>query len=343
MPGGAQALAWLAVSLGLWTSASAFAPPGPAPWVRPDGSPDAKPVWGLADGLAIGLHPMPGPRGLIRIYASYLGHPPGRMVNYVSIEPVNRGRRGQSELEPSAGDGKPGKLIQAFDTLEEARKGPPPEAPARGREIQEEGVPALTVFFRVEPFRNGSAPIIQAVIRSDRPHEVAFRVFTAPGGPVMSSCVLSATMGNYMRLRRLGLKDEVVESGRLWPSFQPDPLGFAPWRAWSLDRLRVDNGRAIVSAWTDEEDPASATYDPKVPRWWRYTGLPAVQEWNGPAVPGLVARVNGRSTYWGVGGPIPGGVSFENFELEAPFEEGQEFRLAIRPSGPRVPGAKPGD
>ena len=33
-------------------------------------------------------------------------------------------------------------------------------------------------------------------------------------------------------------------------------------------------------------------------------------------------RVYGRTTDWGDGGPIPGGMAYENFELEVPFAQG---------------------
>jgi len=68
-------------------------------WVRPAARSPAQPVWGHADGLRVGLAPMPGPRGLLRIYAPYLGHPPERMINFIAVEPivVGHGRRGFSE------------------------------------------------------------------------------------------------------------------------------------------------------------------------------------------------------------------------------------------------------
>src|SRR5262249_33750149 len=68
-------------------------------WLRPARNGNAEPVWGIKDGIAIGLWPTSGPRGLIRIYAPYLGQRRPRMVNYISIEPVVKGVRGQSELE----------------------------------------------------------------------------------------------------------------------------------------------------------------------------------------------------------------------------------------------------
>ena len=54
-------------------------------WVRPLAEEKAaKPVWGLAEGLRIGLAPLPGPRGLLRVYSPYVGQPDWRMVPYLA-------------------------------------------------------------------------------------------------------------------------------------------------------------------------------------------------------------------------------------------------------------------
>ncbi len=47
-----------------------------------------------------------------------------------------------------------------------------------------------------------------------------------------------------------------------------------------------------------------------------------------------MARVNARAIYWGDTGRIPGGVSFENFELQVPFADGQEFWFGVTPEEP---------
>ena len=65
------------------------------------------------------------------------------------------------------------------------------------------------------------------ILRSDRPHEVGFRVGAAEGSARMDSCVLSATMGNYGRLRRLWLRGEFDDSRKAWPAPRFDRLNFA--------------------------------------------------------------------------------------------------------------------
>src|SRR5262249_41018786 len=104
---------------------------------------------------------------------------------------------------------------------------------------------------------------------------------------------------------------------------------FAPWRQWERKRLFKKDGDILVAARSDETDPAAATYDPGVAAHWHYEGKPATQSWRTADVPKLVTRVNGRTVYWGNSGPIPGGVAYENFELQAPFVEGQEFWFGI--------------
>jgi hypothetical protein len=257
------------------------------------------------------------------------------MVNFIAIEPVVRGVRGQSELEVGLESGKRGLEIRSGDTPADLAAPRPSVNPAPGRIEQMDGVEALTFFLATEPFRNGARPVLQVAFRADRPHVVGFRVRSAEGGARMDSCVLTATMGNYGRLRRLWLRDEVVDSRTLWKAPKLDRLGFAPWRSWGRERLVRQDGQVVVAATSDEADPASASYDPAVPTHWRYEGKPATHSWRGPDVPGVVVRVNGRPTYWGRGGPIPGGMSYENFELEAPFAAGQEFWFGVTPEPPR--------
>jgi hypothetical protein len=263
------------------------------------------------------------------------------MINFISIEPVAQGTRGQSELEMSQRDGVRGKALGTGNQFLNEVPREPPWQPAASRVIRIDGTEALTFFVAVEPFRNGARPVLQALFRRDRPTEVALRVFAAPGSAPMNACVLSATMGNYARLRRLWLRGEVVDANLLWPTFKPDWLGFAPWRQWPADRLHVVNGGVVVAAVPDEADPGRAEYAPSVREHWRYQGRPATQFWRTAPYPGLVARVNGRTTYWGGQSPIPGGISYENFELEVPFRAGQEFRFGITLEPPEKLGFDP--
>jgi hypothetical protein len=310
------------------------------PFLRPAPG-DAEPTWGIKGGLSVGLWPNPAPRGLIRIYTPYLGQPRLTPINFVAVEPIIRGKRGLSELERSRLDGGvPGKAMWSTDLLDAS--GPinavDPWRPARGV-IEGEGASrTLTVFIHVEPFENGARPIVQVRLRADRPNEVTFRVLAAEGGTPMRSCILSATMGNYARLRRLFLRDRVVESRALYEPFRPGFAGFAAHRQWDLRDLLVRDGHAIVAAVPDESDPSQASYDADVARHWHYVGVPATQFWRSAARDGLVARVNARTTYWASEARIPGGVAFENFELEAPFEPGQEFTFGVVAASPESLG-----
>ena len=112
--------------------------PAPAvehgPFLLPASGKTSEPVWGLRGGIAVGLWTTTGPRGLLRIYAPYLGQPPRRMINFVAVEPIVGGRRGLSELEPSRRGGGPGKAMWSSDAMESA-SGPrdPWDRPAAGR------------------------------------------------------------------------------------------------------------------------------------------------------------------------------------------------------------------
>jgi hypothetical protein len=259
-------------------------------------------------------------------------------MNFIAVEPIVGKTRGLSELEHSKLDGVAGKAMWSVDSRGVEVVPREPWRPARGLIRAENGHHVLSFFIEVEPFEHGARPVIEIRLRADRPLEVALRVFAARGGTPMRSCILSATMGNYARLRRLYLRDRVVESRALYEPFNPVFAGFAAHHQWGLHQLLVRGGQALVAATPDEADPAHATYDADVAAHWHYEGAVATQFWRTAARPDVVARVNARRTYWASNAAIPGGVSFENLELEAPFEPGQEFCFGITPAPPATLG-----
>lgn len=301
-------------------------------WLRPSVSFPAEPRWGHPEGIQVGLHPLPGPRGLIRLYAPYLGHPPERRLNYLAVEPIPAGKKGRglSELEESALDNAQGKRIWSADSPDD----PAPKLgtePARGVIETVDGVERLTVYLCVERFKNGADVYVRVTFREDRPHEVCFATFHRPTSVALDYCVLTATMGNFARLRELHLADRVVHSKDLWPNFRD--TDFTPHHRFPLGELRRNlQGDAIVWATPDEADPHAAAYDERVKDHWKYFGKRARQIWRveHPS-PKLEVLVNGRAAYWGNKAPIPGGISFENFELLEPFHQGREFYFAIEP------------
>jgi hypothetical protein len=309
------------------------------PFIRPAAGTAAEPFWGIKGGIAVGLWPNGGPRGLIPIYTPYLEQGRRRIMNFIAVEPVVRGARGLSELEASKLDRVDGKAIWTADAFEDDPKPRPPWQPARGVLGSAGGKKTLSFYLYVEPFDNGARPIIEVLLREDRPHEVTFRVYAARRGAVMQACVLTSTMGNYARLRRIWLKDRIADAHALYRSARFDPKdGFAEHRQWGIGALLVVDGEAIVAARPDEPDPVHATYASDVHPSWHYVGKTATQYWRAPARRNLVARVNARKTYWASHAAIPGGAAFENFEMEAPFRPGQKLVFGITPELPAALG-----
>ncbi len=113
-------------------------------------------------------------------------------------------------------------------------------------------------------------------------------------------------------------------------------IGFAPHERFGLERLaRTRDGALTLAATSDERDPEAD--QTAVVRGWRYVGRPATQYWmcDHPH-PKLMALVNARRTYWASNNPIPGGVSFENVELIAPFQSGQTWTFGVTTDPPAV-------
>jgi len=306
-------------------------------WVRPPADEGAaKPVWGRAEGLRIGLAPLPGPRGLLHVYTPHVGQPDWRMINFIAIEPIVEGQtgRGYSELERSSLVEGTGKVMWSVDRPDDWAPRDPTH-PTRGVIGEENGVETLTVLIGIEKFHSGAAVYLRLTFREDRPDEVRIAVFTQPTSAPLSYCVVTATMGNYARLRQLHLATGVVTARELYADAAFGAIGFAPHKRFGLEQLtRTPDGAAVLAATSDEADPAAADQT-AVPRGWRYVGRPATQYWRcDHPDPKLLALVNARRTYWASNHPIPGGVSFENIELTAPFQPGQTWTFGVTTAPP---------
>ncbi|WP_027346163.1 hypothetical protein [Hamadaea tsunoensis] len=307
-------------------------PGGAHAWIRPGATAPAEPRWGHADGLQIGLDPALGPRGLIRVFAPYLDHPHDRLVNFIAVEPLPVGAtdRGYSELEFSELDGVRGKR---FWSLDDPAATPGGEY-AAGVVDEVDGVGRLTVYIGCERFANGAEVRVRARFRADRPHEVALAGFRLDSSVPLDRLYLSATMGNWARLRRLHLAERVVTPAELWPGHRGD--GFTEHARFPLSALRrTADGAAVVTAEPDEPAPTTAAYADGTDGHWRYVGRRAVQGWRAQSPgPDLEVLVNGRYCYWASQAPIPGGTSYENFELGEPFRDdpdGQEYAFTVEP------------
>ena len=301
-------------------------------WLRPvagDGPREAR--WGHPDGLQLGLHPLPGPRGLLRVYTPYLGHPRDRLLNFVAVEPIPAGatERGYSELERSRLDDRNGLRFWSMDDPTDAA--PRDElAPSRGAVTLVDGVEHLLVHIGVERFANGADVRLTATFRADRPHEVALAGWARPGSVALDACILSATMGNWSRLRVLRLAGRDVTAGELWPNYRG--VHFAEHASFPLEELERDGDAAVVRVEPDELHPSRATHAAGTMEHWGYVGERGVQEWRAENPhPQLRAQVNGRHTYWMSEAAIPGGVAFENVELVEPFRQGASFTFHVEP------------
>lgn len=311
---------------------SLYAPEVGALWVRPSSQHPAQPVWGHSKGLRVGLSPMPGPRGLLRIYAPYLGHADGRMINYIAIEPVVQGMlaRSFSELEESLLDQVEGLRFWSANSIHDGLPGEPTE-PARGVIDCDGDVEILTVYIFIEPYRSGAIVVLCLTFRADRPYEVGISTYRADGSKPLSACIVTATMGNFARLRTLHLFDRTVDAAALWPTFEGS--AFTAHACFSLEDMLTTLDRGVLfAAMPNEEQPDTAAYAPQTFIGWKYYGEVATQYWRSEDPHQLLRGcVNGRTEYWASHSSIPGGIAFENFELVEPFREGATFWFGVIP------------
>jgi len=281
---------------------------------------------------------MPGPRGLIRVGVWDATTAQPELVNFIAVEPVVEGtgsrhtRMAFSELEPSVLDApQRGKRLWVAGKVsgEISLLSPPgvPNAP----------VECLTVRIEVEPFTANRAHVyLLAQMRSDRPDEVAFRVFHHDDSAPIEENTLTATMGNYERLRLLHLKDGVVDSRVLYAGYAG--VDFAERESYPLEALmRAEDGSVFVACTSDEPNPSATVVEHP---WWKYKSIKLTQYWRVPAEdvqPNLRVRVNGRRVYWGSKTlEIPGGIAFENFEIRQRYVAGQTFTFGLSRKEPHT-------
>jgi hypothetical protein len=342
-----------------------------SPWIQPHAPGDPL-IWGRRDGIVFGL-PSPGglrgPRGLIRVgvLSPTTGQP--ELLNFIAVEPVVIGpgsrssRMAFSELEPSRLDpGEHGKRLWVdLSSYEKSNydksnyeKSNPDKSDLPAGIVQsfpgERNAPAiqrLSVQIDVERFSANNAHVhLIASIDSDHPDELKLSVFADNDSPPIEELALTATMGNFERLRRLWLHHCVVDSRELMGAYTGDAFDDPP--NYPLrDMLRTANGDAIVFATTNEENPSSFSGTPS--GHWHYPLPTLTQYWRIEAheiQPDLRVRVNGRRVYWASHDIVPGGIAYENFDVRQRYIPGQTFIFGITPRTPSqftptVPGIAP--
>ncbi len=301
-----------------------------AEWVRPGIDSGRPGVWGIKNGLQFAIHPSGftagngGPRGLIRLGCPVLPDGGYDLINFIAVEPVVKGRKGFSELERSHLDDVPGKRFWTDEPADPGKLWSP-----------EPGVEQLDVLIRVEKFENGAHVYLTISQRSDAPREIQLTTRTEPGSAPLDYCILTATMGNKVRARQLWLKDATVSSLDLYPDYHDHH--FAPHTLYNRDQFyRTSRGDLLVAITTNEDPGAVVDPWPAAPHW-NYRGKQVTQYWKklkSELQDDLHVAVNARYTYWKSRIPIPGGISYENFELRERFRDGQQFIFGITDKTP---------
>lgn len=334
--------ALLAAALLALFTASAYA--SDSLWIRPE-KPGDPLTWGRRDGIAFGLPSpggMKGPRGLIRVGVTVPNEASPQLLNYIAIEPIILGpgtrfsRLAFSELEFSVLDpGQRGKRLwvdPGKDSPEKAMHGDLETIHAGSTVIER-----LSVKIDVERFTaNGAHVCLIASIDSDQPKELRLSVYSESDGPPLEDLTVTATMGNYERLRLLWLKGRVVDSRTLFADYKAD--AFVELENYPLeDMLRTSDGDAIVYCTSNESNPGTSAGNKTAH--WQYLLPKLTQYWRVAAhdiQPDLRVRVNARRVYWASQAPVLGGIAFENFEVRQRYSPGQTFIFGISQEEPWV-------
>jgi len=313
-------------------------------WVRPTKTGDPL-IWGRRDGIVFGLFSpggINGPRGLIRVGLFTPGAKDPQLLNFIAVEPVVQGagsrssRMAYSEMEMSQVDpGQRGKRMWVHQ--KENKKNDSPAGTLETLRSGKTKIERLSVRIDVERFTNNGAHVyLIASIDSDRPDEIRLAAFAEKDSPPLQELTVTATMGNYERLRWLWLKDRVVDSRKLFGKYTGG--AFTEDQNYPLtEMLRNRENDAIVFATSNEPDPEKTQGNDSAH--WVYSLPKITQYWRVPSrdvQPDLRVRVNARRVYWASTAPILGGIAFENFEVRQRFVPGQTFIYGITRQEPWV-------
>lgn len=306
-------------------------------WVRPADGVPAQAIWGFADGIRVGINPPGRPRGLLDIFCPYLGDGERSIINYIAMEPIVAGtrNRGLSELEKSSIDGGQGKVFISSDVPQRPSQWDKLH-PARGTVTVEDGKQTLTVWIYCERFDNGADVYVRLRFIEDNPYQFELQAFASTESAPLESFILTATMGNKMRLRKLYTANEVKLSTEIWPDYKDK--WFSPYDRTPLQgmiRDRKGGAWAFSEPSETRQDYINAQYEDGTSNGWKYKGKTATQYWYAPVPhPELQIVVNGRYTYWAIFKKLPGGIAFENYELVEPFRQGTIYYFGVSPEKP---------
>lgn len=311
-------------------------------WVRPQKKDDPL-IWGRRDGIVFGLASnggIKGPRGLIRVGLYLPGEQQPQRLNYIAVEPVIKGpgtrpnRMAFSELEMSQLD--PGQRGKRMWVDAGSNNTALPEAGVLETfHVGDASIERLSVRIDVEKFSaNGANVYVVASMDSDHPSELRLSTFAEPDSAPLQELTVTATMGNYERLRLLWLKDQVISSHKLFDDYTGE--AFDENAPYQLDQMiRNNDADALVYCTSDEKDPGKTPGNATAH--WPYTLPKLTQYWRVPGYdvqPDLRVRVNARRVYWASHAPVLGGIAFENFEVRERFVPGQTFIYGITPGEP---------
>lgn len=321
-------------------------------WIRPEGTDDPA-LWGIRNGIVFALWPYGletekslyggGPRGLVRMGFEHDGKK--YLLNFLAIEPVVKGDIEFSEISPSMADGRWGKLMWASDDANPTSFHPTANTTGyiTRPDLENSAIEELAVYVFIERFMSGAHPYLRLSIRNDRPEEVCIEVFNREDSDSMDFCNITATMGNYSRLRQIHLKNKTIDARKLYKDYTG--IDFVEKETYPVeDFLQSDHGDYFAFATTNEslEELMDWPADSLAKRRgsWKYRPpVKLTQYWRKEKPKpnaNLHLRVNGRYKYWSGGSrdeslymEIPGGASFENFELREKYHKGQKLYYGI--------------
>ena len=303
-------------------------------WFLPEDF-NSQPAWGIKNGIIFSVWPADlggigggkgGPRGLFRIHKH--GDEGLGWVNFIAVGPITTDLKiGFSELEKSSVDGKSGKYFTPYsqEYLTKSEQMIELKLSNNFNDIAyftypEKGVEQLNVLFEIEKFDNGAHVYITASIRDDKPDEIEFTTYAHEDSVNLKLSAVGSTAGNFNHLRLLWLDEKVVDSRELYSDYTG--FNFAPIKIFKYNELQKDSEGSIIVALTRNSDDVEDYFNNYFTK---YKLTQYYKKYSGHYSSNAFATVNGRYVFWKTTTQVPGGIAYENFELDDEFYSGQKI------------------
>lgn len=321
----------------VWLAPVSKKPTPPTTFVPNSDQPSYNQGWGFREGIRVNVTQSRNSSlqrpGTLQIFHAKAFQSQRTPLNQISVRVLEQGKSKHvdSTQEPSrAYNSSAGLHFTIADNIQTPKN----RWERKAGSISDDGK-TYTVFFHLESFASGAAPIIEARFQQDYPNRVGFRIHNRASAPKLDECILSAKDCAFPMLRNVHFADETNSLDQLSPKWsKPENKTFedSEWMLFDHDRFPLIDDQSLRRAQlsTNVDYPEVTNFGQNRSPW-DYIGVPATQAWLFPDSKETQVALRAREVYRANSTNIPGGPAFSDFEIRTPMDSKQWIYFEVVP------------